>query len=95
MKSAPLSTAAGRRLAGRLFPPPRRKHQSSPLDAIICDSADEVVHPEQVPMLASHYPSSTNVELPGGHLQGIKTASREYAGAVTSFLDFLTLADTA
>lgn len=95
MKSAPLSTAAGRRLAGRLFHPPRRKHQSSPLDAIICDSADEVVQPEQVLMLASRYPSSTFVELPAGHLQGIKTASREYVGAVTSFLDSLTLADTA
>ncbi len=83
------------RMLGTEWPPDPETSASGSIPMLfLSGSADEIVRPEQVRALASRYPQATFVQLPSGHLQGIKAASLEYREAVTTFLGSLSPART-
>lgn len=78
------------RMLGTEWPPDPQASASGSIPMLFLrGSGDEIVRPEQVSALACRYPQATFVQLPGGHLQGIKAASLEYRDAVTAFLGAL------
>lgn len=77
------------RMLGTSWPPPEAPAAESTPMLFLIGTEDAVIDPAQISAIASHYPTSSTVELPTGHLQGVKAAPEQYGTAVLAFLDGL------